>query len=147
MKITIMNKEQIKKHIEALSHEIDEHNYRYYVLSEPSISDFDFDKKLEELMQLEKENPEFLFPDSPSQRVGGQVTKEFLTVKHRYPMLSLGNTYSGEELADFDERVRKGLHTDEEEYVCELKYDGVAIGLRYEKGVFVQAVTRGDGVQ
>lgn len=142
-----MNKEQIHKRIEALSREIEEHNYRYYVLSEPSISDFDFDKLLEELIRLEKENPEFLFPDSPSQRVGGQVTKEFVTVKHRYPFLSLGNTYSEEEIGDFDERVRKGLGGEEAEYVCELKYDGLAIGLRYENGKLAQAVTRGDGVQ
>ncbi len=142
-----MTKEEIRKRIEELSREIDEHNYRYYVLSEPSISDFDFDKLLEELMKLEKENPEFLFPDSPSQRVGGQVTKEFVNVKHRYPFLSLGNTYSEEELAEFDERVKKGLGVENVEYVCELKYDGLAIGLRYENGKLVQAVTRGDGIQ
>lgn len=142
-----MNKEQVRKRIEELSREIDEHNHRYYILSEPTIPDFEFDQLLEELIRLEKENPEFLVPDSPSQRVGGGITKEFQTVKHRYPMLSLGNTYSMEELADFDERVRKGLGGEEAEYVCEMKYDGVAIGLRYENGTFVQAVTRGDGVQ
>jgi DNA ligase (NAD+) len=142
-----MNKEQVRKRIEELSREIDEHNHRYYVLSEPAIGDYEFDLLLEELIRLEKENPEFLVPDSPSQRVGGGITKEFQTVKHRYPMLSLGNTYSMEELADFDERVRKGLGGGESEYVCELKYDGVAIGLRYENGALVQAVTRGDGVQ
>jgi DNA ligase (NAD+) len=141
-----MNKEQIRKRIEELTHEIDEHNHRYYVLSDPQIGDYEFDVMLEELVKLEKENPEFLSASSPSQRVGGGITKEFTTVKHRYPMLSLGNTYSMEELADFDERVRKGLGGEEAEYVCELKYDGVAIGLRYENGVLVQAVTRGDGV-
>ncbi len=143
----LMNNEQARKRIEALSKELDEHNHRYYVLSEPQISDFEFDQLLEELISLEKEYPEFLVPDSPSQRVGGGVTKEFVTVKHRYPMLSLGNTYSMEELVDFDERVRKGLGGEEAEYVCELKYDGVAIGLRYDDGALVQAVTRGDGVQ
>lgn len=142
-----MTKDHARERIEQLSKELEEHNYRYYVLAEPTISDFEFDKLLEELQKLEKEHPEFLRPDSPSQRVGGQVTKEFVTVKHRYPMLSLGNTYSDEELADFDERVRKGLGGDEVEYVCELKYDGVALGIRYENGMLTQAVTRGDGVQ
>ena len=142
-----MAKEQIRKQIEELSREIDEHNYHYYVESNPVISDFEFDKLLEKLQTLEKENPEFLFPDSPSQRVGGQVTKEFANVKHRYPFLSLGNTYSDEEMADFDERVKKGLGGEEVEYACELKYDGLAIGLKYESGKLVQAVTRGDGVQ
>ncbi len=140
-------KDKTRKRIEELSREIEAHNYKYYVLAEPAISDLEFDKLLEELVRLEKEHPEFLLPDSPSQRVGGMVTKEFASVKHRYPMLSLGNTYSEEELLDFDERVRKGLGLDEVEYVCELKYDGVAIGLRYEDGLFVQGVTRGDGVQ
>lgn len=142
-----MNKEQAQKRIEELSREIDEHNHRYYILSAPSISDYEFDMLLEELIRLEKEYPEFVLPDSPSQRVGGGITKEFATVKHRYPMLSLGNTYSLEEITDFDERVRKGLGGGEAEYVCELKYDGVAIGLRYEHGKLAQAVTRGDGVQ
>ncbi len=112
-----MNKEQAHKRIEALSNELNEHNHRYYVLSEPQISDFEFDQLLEELIRLEKEYPEFLVADSPSQRVGGGITKEFKTVKHRYPMLSLGNTYSMEELTDFDERVRKGLGGEEAEYV------------------------------
>jgi len=142
-----MNKEQARKRIEALSREIDRHNYQYYVNSNPSISDFEFDKLLAELVSLEKQFPEFLHPGSPSQRVGGEVTKQFKTVRHRYPMMSLGNTYSEEELRDFDERVRKIIDGREVEYVCELKFDGVAIGLRYVDGIFVQAVTRGDGVQ
>ncbi len=133
--------------IDQLRKELDEHNYKYYVLAEPTISDFQFDQKLEELIALEKEHPEHFSANSPSQRVGGQVTREFQTVKHQYPMLSLGNTYSDEELVDFDDRVKKGLGTGAVEYVCELKYDGVAIGIRYEKGELVQAVTRGDGVQ
>jgi DNA ligase (NAD+) len=136
--------ESIKHRIEELSRQIEEHNYKYYVEAQPSISDFEFDKLLEELITLEKEHPEYLKPDSPSQRVGGQITKEFKTVKHKYPMLSLGNTYSEQELSDFDERVRKALNADYE-YVCELKYDGVAIGLTYKNGTLVQAVTRGDG--
>lgn len=142
-----MSKSAIQKRIGELRKELDEHNYRYYVLAEPSVSDYDFDMMLEELIKLEKENPEFFSPDSPSQRVGGVVTKEFKAVKHRYPMLSLGNTYSDEEVVDFDSRVKKALATDNVEYVCELKYDGVAIGIRYKDGSFQQAVTRGDGVQ
>ena len=137
--------ESVKYRIEELSKQIEEHNYKYYVQAQPNISDYEFDKLLEELILLEKQHPEYLKPDSPSQRVGGQITKEFKTVKHKYPMLSLGNTYSEEELTDFDERVRKALNGDTYEYVCELKYDGVAIGLTYKKGVLVQAVTRGDG--
>lgn len=136
--------ESVKHKIEELSRKIEEHNYKYYVEAQPVISDYEFDKLLEELIQLEKEHPEYIKPDSPSQRVGGQITKEFKAVKHKYPMLSLGNTYSEEELSDFDERVKKIIGTDYE-YVCELKYDGVAIGLTYKKGVLVQAVTRGDG--
>ena len=135
-----------KKRIEELSNQIENHNYNYYVLSQPTISDFDFDMLLNDLIKLEKEFPQFALPDSPTQRVGGQVTKEFETVRHRYPMMSLGNTYSREELADFDERVRKLIGNDFE-YVCELKFDGVAIGLAYENGKLLRAVTRGDGVQ
>jgi DNA ligase (NAD+) len=138
--------DSVKRKIEELSKQLDEHNYNYYVLSNPVISDFEFDKLLEELIQLEKAHPEYLSPDSPSQRVGGQITKEFKTVKHKYAMLSLGNTYSEEELIDFDVRVKKGLHGSYD-YVCELKYDGVAIGLTYVDGKLVRAVTRGDGEQ
>ena len=136
--------ESVKHTIEELSKQIEEHNYNYYVNVKPVISDYEFDKLLEELIKLEKEHPEYLKPDSPSQRVGGQISKEFKTVKHKYPMLSLGNTYSEEELKDFDDRVKKALNVDYE-YVCELKYDGVAIGLTYKNGVLVQAITRGDG--
>lgn len=142
-----MSHHTVQDRIESLRKELEEHNYRYYVLAEPVISDYEFDKMLEELNALEKQNPEFFSENSPTQRVGGTVTKEFATVRHRYPMLSLGNTYSDEEILEFDERVRAGLGTDSAEYVCELKYDGVAISLRYEKGELVQAVTRGDGVQ
>lgn len=136
--------ESVKHRIEQLSKEINEHNYKYYIDAQPSISDFEFDQLLEELIRLEKEHPEYLNPDSPSQRVGGQITKEFQTIKHKYPMLSLGNTYSDEDLKDFDDRIKKALNASFE-YVCELKYDGVAIGLTYKNGILVQAVTRGDG--
>ncbi len=139
-----MTAEQAKQRIEELSKQIEEHNYRYYQLAHPTISDYQFDMMLEELIKLEKEFPEFLSPESPSQRVGGTITKEFKTIRHKYSMLSLGNTYSEEELNDFDERVKKALN-DTYEYVCELKYDGVAIGLTYVNGKLKQAVTRGDG--
>lgn len=141
-----MNREQAKNRIAELSKELNEHNYKYYVLSEPSISDFNFDKKLEELMALEAEFPEFLSSESPSQRVGGTISKEFPTVKHKYPMLSLGNSYSKEEMQEFMARINKTLERDVE-YVCELKFDGVAISISYENGKMVRAVTRGDGVQ
>lgn len=140
-------RDRAKQRIASLSKEIEEHNYRYYQSAEPIISDFEFDQLLEELIRLEKQFPEFLDANSPSQRVGGGITKEFETVKHRFPMLSLGNTYSKEELEEFDQRVRKGVGVDTVDYVCELKYDGVAIGIRYKNGVLMQAVTRGDGVQ
>src|ERR1019366_7016105 len=136
--------ESVKHKIEELSKQIEEHNYNYYVIAKPTISDYEFDKLLEELIKLEKAHPEYASPNSPTKRVGGQITKEFKTVKHKYPMLSLGNTYSETELTDFDDRVKKALAADSE-YVCELKYDGVAIGLTYKDGILVQAVTRGDG--
>ncbi len=136
--------ESEKHKIEELTKKIEEHNYNYYVAAQPTIGDFEFDKLLEELIQLEKQYPEFLSPNSPTQRVGGQITKEFKNVKHKIPFLSLGNTYSEEELKDFDDRIKKALGNDSE-YVCELKYDGVAIGLTYINGELVQAVTRGDG--
>jgi len=139
-----MTREEAKQRIEELSKQIEEHNYRYYQLAEPIISDFEFDALMNELIKLEKEFPEFLSPESPSQRVGGTITKEFKTVKHKYPMLSLSNTYSEEELKEFDNRIKKTLNKDFE-YVCELKYDGVAIGLTYVNGKLKQAVTRGDG--
>ncbi len=150
-----MDKETAKKRIQELSLEIEEHNYRYYVEDNPSISDFEFDKKLEELIVLEKQFPEFLSSSSPSQRVGGQITKIFETVKHKYPMLSLSNSYNKEELLDFDRRVKEGLglqnmdlfNQESPEYVCELKFDGLSIGLTYINGVFMRAVTRGDGTQ
>jgi len=138
--------ENAKIKIEQLSAELQKHNYNYYVLSQPTITDYDFDLKLKELEQLEKQFPDLKLPDSPTQRVGGEPTKDFKTVRHKYPMLSLSNSYSQEEIREFDLRVRK-IIGDEVEYVCELKYDGVAIGLTYVNGILTQAVTRGDGVQ
>jgi len=132
--------------IEELTRELNEYNYQYYVLAKPTISDYDFDQKLKELEELERLFPQFLDPDSPTQKVGGDITQRFNTVRHRWPMLSLSNTYSEQELRDFDERVRKAIG-DDFEYVCELKFDGLSISLTYENGVLKQAVTRGDGIQ
>lgn len=140
-----MDKIQAKERIAALSEEIRKHNHNYYVLSLPTISDLEFDMLLEELIGLEKIFPEFVEPDSPTQHVGGAITKEFRQVLHKYPMLSLGNTYSEDDIRDFEERIHK-IIGDEVEYVCELKFDGVAIGLTYQQGRLAQAVTRGDGV-
>jgi DNA ligase (NAD+) len=141
-----MSPAEAKNRIESLSSELKQHNYNYYVLAMPTIADFDFDKKLEELSALEKQFPEFADPDSPTQKVGGDITKEFETVRHRWPMLSLGNTYNEQELLDFDQRIRKAIG-DNFEYVCELKFDGLSMSLTYENGILVRAVTRGDGIQ
>jgi DNA ligase (NAD+) len=141
-----MELNEARQKVRELTKKINEHNHRYYVLAQPVISDYEFDMMLEELISIEKQFPELLDKNSPSQRVGGQITKKFAAVKHKFPMLSLGNTYSRSELIDFDKRVAKSLGTDYE-YVCELKFDGVAIGLTYENGEFIRAVTRGDGVQ
>lgn len=141
-----MNIEAAKVRIAELSEELHKHNYLYYQQSAPIISDREFDVLLEELIALEKEYPELLNADSPSQRVGGTITKNFKTVEHRYPMLSLGNTYSEQDLIEFDQRIKKAIGEDFE-YVCELKFDGLAIGLTYENGTLVQAITRGDGTK
>lgn len=141
-----MSEQEAKKRIEQLTRELQQHNYNYYVLANPTISDYDFDQLLKELELLEKQYPQFRLPDSPTLRVGGDITKSFKTVKHRYPMMSLSNSYSEEEIRDFIHRVTKAVGTDVE-FVCELKYDGVAISLTYENGLLVQAVTRGDGVR
>ncbi|HAN19771.1 MAG: DNA ligase (NAD(+)) LigA [Bacteroidetes bacterium GWC2_33_15] len=142
-----MEKEQIKQRIYELREQLDHHNYQYYVLAQPEISDYEYDTLLKELIDLEKGNPGFFDPNSPTQRVGSDINKEFKQVVHKYPMLSLGNTYSIEEIIDFDNRVRKGLPGAIIEYVCELKYDGVAIGLTYKNGKLLQAITRGDGIR
>lgn len=136
----------LKEQMDALVAELNQHTYNYYVLAMPTIADYEFDKKLEVLTALEKAHPEFADPNSPTQKVGGDITKNFLTVKHKWPMLSLGNTYNEQDLRDFDERVRKAIG-DDFEYVCELKFDGLSISLTYENGILVRAVTRGDGTQ
>ncbi len=162
---------EAKDKIQQLSTELEQHNYNYYVLDNATISDYEFDKLLEQLIALETQFPEFLSPNSPSQRVGGQITKEFKSVKHQYAMLSLSNSYNQEDLLDFDRRVREGLgmtsglrepqptsatdlfsiseisNQEEIDYVCELKFDGLSISLIYENGKLIQAITRGDGVQ
>ena len=138
--------EAVKKEIIALSNELNKHNYNYYVKSNPVISDFEFDQLLKKLEQLELDHPEYAFDNSPTKRVGGDITKKFQTVKHQYPMLSLSNSYSEEEIQEWAERIHK-LADSEITYVCELKYDGVAIGIRYENGALTQAVKRGDGSQ
>ena len=133
--------------IQELSQQLNHHNQLYYQESRTEISDYDFDQLLEELIHLEKAFPDLLQQDSPSQRVGGTITKEFQTVAHESRMLSLGNTYSAEELTAFDERVIKGLGHENYDYFCELKFDGVAISLVYEDGHLARAVTRGDGTK
>jgi DNA ligase (NAD+) len=141
-----MEKEHALQKIIALTRELNDHNYRYYVLNQPLISDQQYDLLLKELENLEASFPDLIQKDSPTQRVGSDLTKEFASVVHKNPMLSLSNTYSEGELRDFDKRVRKSIG-EAVEYVCELKFDGVAIGLTYKNGWLEKAVTRGDGVQ
>ncbi len=141
-----MTKEEARRRIDRLRRELEKHNYRYYVLNKPLISDFEYDTLMHELTELEKRFPEFADPNSPSQRVGADINKEFVQAEHEYPMLSLGNTYTREELIDFDTRIRKEVH-EPFKYVAELKYDGTAISLIYEHGELVQAITRGDGLR
>jgi len=137
----------IQKEIETLRRKILDHDDRYYNLAQPIISDEEYDKLMLRLQELERQYPAFSAPDSPTQRVGGQITKEFSTVKHAVPMLSLSNTYSEDEVRDFDRRVRETLENEPYRYECELKFDGVAISLRYKDGIFVQGATRGDGIE
>jgi DNA ligase (NAD+) len=139
-----MDKSAVERRVIELTQAINHHNERYYQEANPEISDYEFDRLLEELQKLEREFPEFLKADSPSQRVGGSITKNFPTVVHEFPFLSLANSYSREDLEDFDQRIRK-LWTGAFSYSCELKFDGVAIGLTYENGLLTHAVTRGDG--
>lgn len=135
----------IKKRIDALSKKLHQHNYNYYVLNSPTISDYEFDMKLKELQSLEDAYPEFRSPNSPTQRVGSDINQEFRQVAHRYPMLSLANTYNKEEVRDFYERVSTGLDGENFEICAELKFDGLSISLTYIDGELTQAVTRGDG--
>jgi DNA ligase (NAD+) len=142
-----MTDAEAKHKIKHLADQINYHNELYYQQNKSEISDFEFDKLLQQLIELEQQFPELKLPDSPTQRVGGTITKEFENIVHQYPMMSLGNTYSEEELRDFDERVKKGLDGAPYEYFCELKFDGVSISLIYENGVLVKGITRGDGVR
>jgi DNA ligase (NAD+) len=137
----------VQEKIESLRKAISEHNYQYYVLAQPLISDYEFDMLLQELIQLEAKHPEYFDANSPTQKVGGTVNKNFESFTHEYPMLSLGNTYNEEDLRDFDQRVEKQLGHHDYEYVCELKVDGLSISLHYENGNLLRAVTRGDGVK
>src|SRR5687767_5873754 len=140
-----MNRQEAHSKIAALRDEILKHDYHYYVLTEPVISDRQYDHLFEELKKLEEQFPDLATPDSPTHRVGGTPLPEFMQVTHAVPMLSIDNTYNEGELREFDERVRKGLGGDSYEYVVDPKIDGVAVSLRYEEGRLVQAATRGDG--
>ncbi|MFA8449540.1 MAG: NAD-dependent DNA ligase LigA [Bacteroidales bacterium] len=140
-----MKRTEAEKKIHKLVSELNHHNYLYYVKNDPDISDYDFDQLLKELESLENEFPELILPISPTQKVGKDITKEFTQTKHLYPMLSLDNTYSEEEIVEFDNRVQKILER-KVDYVCELKFDGISISITYVDGVFTKAVTRGDGV-
>lgn len=141
-----MNPQAAKERIDFLTKELNHHNHLYYVESNPVISDYEFDRLLRELQDLEQQFPDFASPLSPTKRVGGDITKKFETVIHRFPMLSLSNSYSEEEIIEWEQRLKKAIDGPIE-YVCELKYDGVAIGIRYLNGQFERAVTRGDGTQ
>ena len=136
---------EIEKKIRTLRESLHEHNYLYYIKDSPEISDYEFDQLLNTLVALEQQYPEYFDPNSPTQRVGGGITKDFKTRSHRYPMYSLSNTYSKEELTDWANRVEKVLGDEEYAFTCELKYDGASINLTYENGKFVRGVTRGDG--
>ena len=137
----------ILEKIQTLREELNQHNYDYYVLDTPSISDYEFDQKLKALQELEKQYPQYNDTNSPSVRVGGQITKNFPTVTHEFRMYSLDNSYSKEELEEWEKRVLKLLGTEKVSFVCELKYDGASIDLTYRQGKLVQATTRGDGIQ
>lgn len=139
-----MNETEAKKQIEALKDELNKYNYDYYVLDSPSVSDYEYDEKMRELLELEEQFPNLQTVDSPSQRVGAEPLDSFVKVQHNVPMLSLGNAFNEDELRDFDRRVRDGVKADVT-YVCELKIDGLAVSLKYENGVFVRGATRGDG--
>lgn len=142
-----MTSDQAQKEIQKLTEKVNYHNDLYYQKDKTEISDLEFDQLLQKLISLEEQYPQFKQEDSPTQRVGGTITKEFKTVYHKYPMLSLGNTYSGKDLEDFDGRVAKGLDGDPYEYFCELKFDGVSISLIYENGLLIRGITRGDGIR
>ncbi|SDO30677.1 DNA ligase (NAD+) [Halobacillus aidingensis] len=139
-----MNATEAKQKIEILRQNLEQYSYEYHTLDAPSVSDYEYDKKMQELIKLEEEYPDLQTPDSPSQRVGGKPLDAFVKVQHDIPMLSLGNAFNDEELRDFDRRVKNGTDA-EVNYVCELKIDGLAVSLKYEDGIFVRGATRGDG--
>jgi len=141
-----MKQSEAKERIEKLRLEIEEHNHKYYVLNQPSISDFEYDILLHELDTLEKKFPELISDSSPTRRVGSDITDEFVQYEHKYPMLSLGNTYNEEELREFDTRIKKSI-SEPVEYVCELKFDGVSVSITYRDGLLFRALTRGDGTK
>jgi len=141
-----MNNSETRERIERLRKEIEEHNRRYYILNQPVISDFEYDLLLNELTTLEKKFPEYATKDSPTHHVGSDLTREFRQYDHKYPMLSLGNTYNFEELDDFDQRIIKAIGN-KVEYVCELKFDGASISITYNRGIITRALTRGDGTR
>ena len=141
-----MNKTEALRRISELREQLHKHNHNYYILSQPTINDFEFDMMMNDLLALENKFPEYADENSPSQRVGSDINVEFKQVAHEYPMLSLGNTYSEEDVRDFETRILK-LTEEKIQYVCELKYDGTSISLKYKNGKLVQALTRGDGVQ
>src|SRR5574344_632201 len=140
------NNQEVKQKIDSLRKLLERYSYEYYVLDNPTIDDIEFDNLLKELDSLEKKYPEFLSHFSPTQRVGGEINKDFKQVTHKYPMLSLANTYSKDEIVDFVARAEESLNMKDLEWVCELKYDGLSISLLYEEGVLVRASTRGNGV-
>src|SRR3989338_728504 len=141
-----MDKVWAKKQAEKLRQEIHQHDYLYYVLDKPKLSDAEYDQLFRKLQDLEKELPDLISSDSPTQRVGGQPLKSFKTVTHKTPLLSLGNAMSIEELEDFDKRVREGLEKNAIKYVCELKIDGLAVTISYKDGKMAVGSTRGDGI-
>lgn len=145
--LVIMDNQTAQERIKELSDLLNKYNYEYYINHTSLVTDFEFDQLLNELIQLEEVHPSLKLPDSPTQRVGGTITKDFPTITHNTPMLSLSNTYSFEDLDDFDKRISKGLEGQEYEYICELKYDGVALSLTYENGLLQIGATRGDGKQ
>ncbi|MDZ7897613.1 MAG: NAD-dependent DNA ligase LigA [Arcicella sp.] len=136
-----------QEQINQLTEKLNELNFQYYQNSNSEVSDYEFDMMLKHLHDLEIQHPQFVRKDSPTHRVGGTISKQFESVTHKYPMLSLGNTYNEQDLAEFDERIRKGLGDEPFEYICELKFDGVALSMWYENGVLIRGVTRGDGVK
>ena len=145
VEITAMPSERVQQQIEKLREEIRHHEYRYYVLDDPEVPDAQFDALMNELKKLEKDHPELITPDSPTQRVGGKPREGFVKVPHSVPMLSLDNAYNEEELRNWERRVHELSGRKSVEFVCELKLDGMSLALRYEGGKLVRGITRGDG--